>query len=61
MKNDNTLIIESGAINKVAQTLIKNDISGKILYVSDPIVDNLYGEVVKSQLETIGKVKIELV
>lgn len=61
MKNDNVLIIESGAINKVAETLQKNNITGKILYVSDPVVDGLYGEVVKKQLESIGKLKVELV
>ncbi len=61
MKNDNVLIIESGAINKVAQILEQNNVKGKLLYVSDPIVDGLYGDVVKKQLENVGKVKEELV
>ncbi len=61
MKHNNVLIIENNAINKVCETLKNNGISGKILYVSDTIVNNLYGQIVKDQIETIGVLKEELV
>ena len=41
--------------------MAKNHVSGRILYVSDPVVDRLFGAIVKSQLEGIGMVKEEFV
>ena len=61
MKQNNVLIIENFAINKVRDTLINNGISGKILYVSDSIVNGLYGDIVKSQISSVGILKEELV
>lgn len=55
------LKIGPGLINNIADTLIQNNISGKILYVSDVQVDKLFGSLVKKQLMNIGKVKIEYV
>ena len=62
MKKNSSLIIEAGAIRSVADVLSKNGMDGKkILYVSDPIVDGLYGGTVKAQIEQIGKLKTELI
>lgn len=58
---NNFLKISRGAINLIEDVLIENKINGKILYVSDKIVDSIYGSVVKSQLCKIGKVKEELI
>lgn len=55
------LKIGFGGLNSVAQTLYENKITGKVLYVSDPVVDSLYGKVVKLQLQEVGKVKEEFV
>lgn len=61
MNNNNSLIIERKAINLVCHELESNGISGKILYVSDSIVDSLYGDIIKKQIEQIGILKIEMV
>ena len=53
----NYLIICRGAINFVKTSLSNNDISGKILYVADPIVDKLYGSKVKKQINDVGTFK----
>lgn len=55
------LKIQSGAVNLAGETLADKQVSGKILYVSDPVVDGMYGEGVKKQLKEIGKVKEEFV
>lgn len=57
----NNIKIVKGAINQVFETLEKNNIKGKILYISDEVVDSLYGNIVKSQLQEIGKLKQEFV
>ena len=54
-----SLKVGPGYIDQVAQTLAENNITGKLLYVSDPVVDRLYGEKVKSQLREIGRVREE--
>lgn len=61
MENSNILKIGAGMINLIADTLSKNNISGKFLYASDPVVDKLYGHTVKRQLLQVGKVKEESV
>lgn len=61
MKNNNVLKIGSGTLSSIYETLKENSVTGKLLYVSDPIVDNIYGQTVKSQLKEIGKVKEETV
>ena len=61
MLTDKSLKIGSKNICQVENTLIENDISGKILYVSDAIVNSLYGEVVKEQIDNVGYVKEEII
>lgn len=41
--NSNILKIGPGKIREIESTLKEAEISGKILYVSDPYVDSLYG------------------
>ncbi len=55
------LRIGSGYIDQVSNILRENKISGKILYVSDPVVDSLYGESVKNQIKEVGWLKEEYV
>lgn len=57
----NYLKIAQGGLNLVKNVLEANRIEGKILYVSDEVVDNLYGKKVKDQIEKVGKLKTELV
>lgn len=61
MKNFNELKIGPGYLDAVGQILSEKLSPGKILYVSDPIVDDLYGDKVKKQLKDIGFVKQEYV
>lgn len=61
MQKSEILRIGSGCIDQVSNILSENNISGKILYVSDPIVDSLYGESVKNQIKEIGRLKEEYV
>ena len=58
---ENGLIVCNGAIYNITKVLNDNKIVGKLLYVSDPIVDNLYGKIVKRQLKDIWSIKEELV
>ena len=60
-KSSNMLKISNSAINQVEQTLYENNISGKILYVSDPVIDDLYGKIVKKQISSVGRLKEETV
>lgn len=57
----NFLKIGKKTIKLVGDTLTKNNISGKILYVADPIVDKLYGAIVKKQIKSVGRLRGELV
>lgn len=57
----NKLTVGRNAIGKIAGLLRDNHISGKLLYVSDPVVDKLYGGLIRSQLSQCGTVKEELV
>ena len=61
MQLNKTLLIGENYIARVKETLIANGISGKILYVSDSIVDVLYGDIVRKQIEEVGILKTELV
>lgn len=61
MSISKTLSVESGCIHSVAKTLADNQISGNLLYVSDSTIDRLYGDIVQSQLKTIGSVEREFV
>lgn len=49
-----TLCVRRGAIKQVYAILDKFGLSGKFLYVSDEIVDGLYGECVREQLSKRG-------
>lgn len=61
MISANKLIIGSGVIDKVEGLLRESNISGKILYVSDPVVDKLFGGLVRPQVERCGVFKEEIV
>jgi glycerol-1-phosphate dehydrogenase [NAD(P)+] len=61
MQTNKSLKIDAGNIHQVEATLTENGISGKILYVSDPVVDKLYGDIVKPQIEAVGRIKTETV
>lgn len=61
MKRSNILRIGRGCINEVYEILKSNNITGKILYVSDEVVDKLYGNVVKEQIEKVGILKKEFI
>lgn len=61
MQRAEILRIGSGCIDQVSNILSENNISGKILYVSDPVVDSLYGESVKNQIKEVGRLKEEYV
>lgn len=60
MKN-NILKIGKKKILEVGATLREADIHGKILYVSDPVVDKLYGHIVRPQIESVGQIKVDTV
>jgi len=59
--NKNVLKIGPGKITKVAETLTENNIHGKILYIADPVVDKLYGDVIRPQIESVGIMRTESV
>ena len=61
MNNTNKLKIGSGVLTQVSETLHQNGIGGKLLYVTDPTVDKLYGNAVRPQIEQIGRLKEETV
>lgn len=61
MDNTEILKIGPGYLGRVEETLGDRGISGKLLYVSDPVVDKLYGQAVRPQLEAVGRVKEEVV
>ncbi len=61
MQTNNILRVGSGFLNNVSQTLVDINAHGKILYVSDPFVDSLYGKSVKEQIASVGVIKEELV
>ncbi len=56
----NYLKIGKGTINLIGDALSVNGINGKILYVADPIVDKLYGNIVRPQIEAVGRLKEEM-
>lgn len=53
----NILKIGPGKISEIESTLREAGIFGKILYVSDPYVDSLYGSIVRPQIEAVGRIK----
>ena len=61
MITENVLKIGQNMIDHIFEILDEKKISGKFLYVSDPFVDKLYGQIVKEQLAELGRVKVEYV
>lgn len=61
MQNNNVLKIGPNYIFRIADVLTDNRFNGKFLYVTDSVVDKLYGAIVQPQLESVGKVKKEVV
>ena len=57
----NILKIGQKKILEVGSTLREADIHGKILYISDPAVDKLYGHIVRPQIESVGQIKVDTV
>lgn len=57
----NVLKIGPGYILKIGEILKENNVSGKFLYVTDSIVDSLYGSIVRPQIESVGQLKEEKV
>lgn len=57
----NILKIGTGTISEVEGTLKEAGINGKILYVPDPYVDSLYGSIVRPQIESAGRIKVQTV
>ena len=55
MQNPNILKIGSGYIDKVESILRESNISGKLLYITDSVIDSLYGENVRKQIERVGR------
>lgn len=53
----NILEIGPGKIVEIESTLKSANISGKILYIFDPYVDSLYGSIVRTQIEAVGRIK----
>lgn len=61
MSKSKVLKIGPGYINQVDEVLGGINVCGKILYVTDPVVDNLFGGTVRPQLEKLGRLKTEYV
>ena len=61
MNQEKILLVEDGCIQKVGETLRTGQITGKLLYVSDSVVDSLFGAIVHRQLEEIGFVESQTI
>ena len=61
VQKNNALSISPGNINNVSEMLNHSQINGKILYVSDFVVDGLFGDTVKRQINEIGPIREEYV
>lgn len=61
MKFNNILKVEQNCIDKVYEILHMNNIKGKILFVTDHLVDELYGNKVCNQIIKLGDYKKEYV
>ena len=61
MPKPNILKIGSGYINKVEVLLKENRISGKLFYITDPVIDGIYGENIRKQIEKVGYLKTEII
>ena len=61
MKFNNILKVEQNCIDKIYELLYMNNIKGKILFVTDYLVDELYGNEVCNQIIKLGDYKKEYV
>lgn len=61
MKFNNILKVEQNCISKVYEILNMYNIKGKILFVTDSMVDNLYGKEVFDQVKKLGEIQKEYV
>ena len=61
MKFNNILKVEQNCIDKIQELLYMNNIKGKILFVTDYLVDELYGNEVCNQIIKLGDYKKEYV
>ena len=61
MTLENVLKIEENAIQKIYEILSASNIKGKLLFVTDPLIDGLYGTIVKNQLAQLVNLKSESV
>ena len=61
MKFNNILKVEQNCIDKIYERLYMNNIKGKILFVTDYLVDELYGNEVCNQIIKLGDYKKEYV
>ncbi len=59
--NNNVIKIGIGKIYDVERTLKDYGISGKVLYISGPHVDSLYGNIVRPQIKAVGEIKEQTV
>ena len=48
-------------ISEIEATLREAGIAGKVLYIADPLVDSLYGDIVRSQIKSVGRIKEQFV
>lgn len=53
----NILKIGPGKIAEIESTLKDAGVSGKILYIVDPYIDSIYGDIVRPQLAAVGQIK----
>jgi len=60
MKLENILKIKENCIDDISEILSGINVRGKILFISDDVVDNLYGERVRTQLEGLND-SVELI
>ena len=58
---NNILNIKQGAIEELYDTLLSNNITGKFLYISDKFIDNLYGNLIKQQIQKLGILQEEYI
>ena len=61
MQKKNVLKIGKNNINNIYEILKTSNIQGKILYITEPYIDELYGKIVLSQIKNLGNIKCEYV
>lgn len=59
MDFENVLKIEKNGLDFIYEVLSKNNIHGKILLITEPKLEQIYGQNVESQLEKIGSLTVK--